>query len=162
MNDRRNQLGMALFLIAEAVFFLLLILAFIYFRGPAPQGLGLPISFLYTGLLLASTFSMWRAAARGAAWKLWVAITIGLGAVFLLGQGSGYVRLFLDGVAIRQSLFDTTFFTLAGVHALHVLVGLIALAIIPITAIRTMALYWYFFACLWLVIVLVAYAGSVV
>ena len=160
MTDRRAQLGMALFLIAEAVFFFLLILAFLYLRGPAPRDLHLPITSLYTALLLASAFTMWRAATSAAGSRLWVGITIGLGAAFLLGQGSEYLRLIRDGVTISQGLFGTTFFTLAGVHGLHVLVGLIALGIIPSTAIRTMALYWYFFAGLWFVIFLVAYVGS--
>jgi cytochrome c oxidase subunit III len=161
VTERRTQLGMALFLIAEAVFFFLLILAFIYFRGPAPRDLHLPTTSLYTGLLLASSFSMWRAAASAAGSRLWVGITIGLGAAFLLGQGSEYLRLIRDGVTISQGLFGTTFFTLAGVHGLHVVVGLITLAIIPTTAIRTMALYWHFFAGVWLVIFLVAYVGII-
>jgi cytochrome c oxidase subunit III len=152
---------MALFLMAEAVFFILLILALLYFRGPAPHGLHVSTTALYTGLLLASSFSMWRAAANATGSRLWVAITIGLGTVFLVGQGSEYLRLIRDGVTIGQGLFGTTFFTLAGVHALHVLVGLVTLGIIPTTAIRAMALYWYFFAGVWLAIFLVAYLGSV-
>jgi cytochrome c oxidase subunit III len=160
VTERRTQLGMAMFLIAEAVFFFLLILAFIYFRSPAEQDLHLQTTSLYTGLLLASGFSMWRAAASTAGSRLWVVITIGLGAAFLLGQGSEYLRLIRDGVTMSQSLFGTTFLTLVGVHALHLVVGLVALAIIPLTAIRTMALYWYFFAGVWLAIFLVAYVGS--
>jgi cytochrome c oxidase subunit III len=160
VNDRRTRLGMALFLIAEAVFFFLLLLAFLYFRDAAPHGLHLPMTSLYTALLLASIFSMWRAARNAPGTRLWVGITIGLGAAFLLGQASEYLRLIRDGVTISQGLFGTTFFTLAGVHGLHVLVGLIALGSVPTTAIRTMALYWYFFAGLWLVIFMVAYVGS--
>ena len=33
---QKAQLGMAMFLISEAVFFFLLILAFVYFRGLGP------------------------------------------------------------------------------------------------------------------------------
>jgi heme/copper-type cytochrome/quinol oxidase subunit 3 len=62
-----------------------------------------------------------------------------------------------DGVTISQSLFGTAFFTLGGVHGLHVLVGLIALGIVPSTAIRPVAMYWYFFAVVWLAIFLIAY-----
>jgi heme/copper-type cytochrome/quinol oxidase subunit 3 len=126
---KRAQLGMAMFLIAEAVFFFLLILAFAYFRAIpriAPTGM------LLTAALLASVFSMWRA---------WRWVTIALGVVFLIGQ-AGY--------------FGTTFFTLAAVHGLHVLAGLIALALVPASALRTMALYWYFFTAVWIVIFVVA------
>ena len=101
---------------------------------------------------------MWRATAGD---RRWLAITIALGAVFLIGQGSQYLHLIRDGVTISRGLFGTTFFTLAGVHGLHVLIGLGALAIVPSTAVRTVALYWYFFAAVWLAIFLVAYLGSV-
>ena len=138
--NRRAELGMALFLIAETVFFFLLILAFAYFRAMPPRIS--PLGWLFTALLLASAVSMWRAAAESRPW-LWV--TIALGAAFLAGQ---------------SVFFRTTFFTLAGIHGLHILAGLIALAVAPSAAIKVVALYWYFFVVLWLVIVLVMYTRS--
>src|ERR1700683_3520403 len=157
MIRQRGQLGMVMFLLSEAVFFFLLILAFVYFRTAGAGNLNLGVGALDTVGLLASVFSMWRATAGD---RRWLAITIGLGAAFLIGQGIQYLRLARGGVTISQGLFGTTFFTLAGAHGLHVLVGLVALAIVPSTAIRAMALYWYFFAGVWLVIFLVAYVGS--
>ncbi len=149
---KRAQLGMAMFLIAEAVFFFLLILAFVYFR--AKGNLSLEAGLLDTALLLASSLSMWRAIGGS---RVWQALTIVLGAAFLAGQGSQYVRLIHDGVTMGQGLFGTTFFTLIGAHGLHVLAGLVALAVVPSTALRTLALYWYFFAGVWVVIFLAAY-----
>ncbi|MGB6943477.1 MAG: cytochrome c oxidase subunit 3 [Bryobacteraceae bacterium] len=149
---RRAHLGMAMFLIAEAVFFFLLILAFVYFR--AKGNLSIEVGSLDTALLLASSLSMWRAIGGS---RVWQALTIVLGAAFLAGQGSQYVRLIRDGVTIGQGLFGTTFFTLVGAHGLHVLAGLVALAVVPSTALRTLALYWYFFAGVWVVIFLAAY-----
>ena len=139
-----------------AVFFLL-ILAFIYFRTAGAGNLNLGAGALDTAGLLVSVFSMWRATTGD---RRWLAVTIGLGSAFLIGQGIQYLRLIRDGVTISQGLFGTTFFTLAGAHGLHVLVGLVALALVPSTAIRAMALYWYFFAGVWLVIFLVAYVGT--
>jgi heme/copper-type cytochrome/quinol oxidase subunit 3 len=132
---KRAQLGMAMFLISEGVFFFLLILAFRYF---APIPAITPTAWLFTAVLLASALSVWRG---------WRWATIALGAAFLIGQA-----LF----------FGTTFFVLAGIHGLHIVAGLIALAIVPVSALRTMALYWYFFTAVWLAIVLVAYFGSAV
>jgi heme/copper-type cytochrome/quinol oxidase subunit 3 len=156
---QRAQLGMAMFLLAEAVFFFLLILAFLYFRGLTPppvQRIG--ATSVYTALLLASSFSVWRAASGS---RLWLVSTIVLGAAFLIGQGTEYLRMIHDGVTISQGLFGTTFFTLAGMHGLHILIGLIALAVVPSAAIRTLALYWCFFAAVWLAIFLVAYVWGV-
>jgi heme/copper-type cytochrome/quinol oxidase subunit 3 len=157
VTERRSQLGMAMFLLSEAVFFFLLILAFVYFRAAGAGNLNLEAGALDTAGLLASVFSMRRATAGD---RRWLAITMGLGAVFLVGQGIQYLQLIRDGVTISQGLFGTTFFTLAGAHGLHVLIGLVALAMVPSTAMRTMALYWYFFAGVWLVIFLVAYVWS--
>jgi heme/copper-type cytochrome/quinol oxidase subunit 3 len=125
----RAQLGMAMFLIAEAVFFLLLILACKYF-APIPY-LGSRNGWILTILLLASSLSMWRR---------WRWITIVLGAAFLIAQ-----------TILLSSM-------LTEIHGLHVLAGLIALAVVPTSAFKVMALYWYFFAALWIVMLVVAYA----
>jgi heme/copper-type cytochrome/quinol oxidase subunit 3 len=127
----RSQLGMAMFLISEAVFFFLLILAFRYF-APIPHLLSSRNEWLLTLLLLASVLSMWQG---------WRWLTIALGAMFLIGQA-----LFLG----------ITFFILADIHGLHILAGLIALAIVPASGLRAMALYWYFFTAVWLVILVLA------
>ncbi len=121
---KRAQLGMAMFLCSEAVFFFLLILASFYF-GKKPQ----PVSYLGLLLLLASNLSIWRG---------WRWVTIPLGAAFLValsGTGSNI---------------------LTGIYALHILAGLIALALVPASTLKVMALYWYFFSAVWLVIFVVA------
>ena len=59
----------------------------------------------------------------------WLALTILLGGIFLVGQGTEYWKLFQTGVDLSTNLFSTTFFTLTGFHGLHVLLGLIALLI---------------------------------
>ena len=61
VTQRRTELGMAMFLIAEAVFFFLLILAFVYFRTPGVGKLNLSTGAFDTGCLLASMFTIWRA-----------------------------------------------------------------------------------------------------
>jgi heme/copper-type cytochrome/quinol oxidase subunit 3 len=129
---KRAELGMAMFLIAEAVFFFLLILACAYFR--ALPRLIAPSGWLLSGLLLASSVSMWR----GWRWS-----TIGLGAAFLVPQT---IAIFLG----------LNFSILVGIHGLHVFAGLIALATVPGSALRAMSLYWYFLTAVWLVILVVA------
>ena len=121
---KRARLGMALFLISEAVFFFLLILASFYF-GERPH----LISRVALLLLLASNFSMWRG---------WRWVTIALGAAFLVG-------LFGNGPSM-----------LAGIHGVHMLAGLIALALVPASALKVMALYWYFFSAVGLVMFIMA------
>jgi cytochrome c oxidase subunit III len=154
---RRAQFGMAMFLISEAVFFALLILAFWYFRQKA--NLNFTAGSLDTALLVASALCVWRAAEGSGRWLI---AAIVLGAAFLIGQGNQYFHLIRDGVTISTGLFGTTFFTLTGLHGLHVLAGLIALAVVPSAAIRTVALYWYFLAAVWVLIFLSAYVWGAV
>jgi len=115
-----------MFLIAETVFFFLLILACWGF-GEKPQLIS-RLGLLFTALLLVSAFTMWRG---------WRWVTVALGAAFFLGL-IGMISV------------------LTAVLGLFVLAGVIALAVIPASALRTMALYWYFLTAVWLVIILIA------
>jgi heme/copper-type cytochrome/quinol oxidase subunit 3 len=128
---KRAQLGMTMFLISEAVFFFLLILAVTYFRA-VPALDPLP-GWLLTALLLASAISLWRE-------SRWLAIV--LGAAFL----------------IAEVMLSLSFLT--AIHGFHIFAGLIALAVVPSPALRVVALYWYFLWAVWLVIFLVAYFRS--
>jgi heme/copper-type cytochrome/quinol oxidase subunit 3 len=160
----RARLGMALLLLTDALFFFFLILAFIYFRDAslrtAAMSLDLHATAIWTACLLASGFSMWRAVA-GPRRRLWLAVTIALGLAFFLGQGNEYFRILRDGIAVSQGLFATTFFTLAGIHGLHVLIGILLLAILlwlaDSTATAVIAMYWYFVAAAWIAIFSIVY-----
>jgi cytochrome c oxidase subunit III len=163
---QRAQLGMALFLLNEAVLFSMLIAAFIYFRGStlpiAAASLNLKEATIFTACLLASSFTMWRAAAAKAG--TWIGATLALGVIFLVGQGSEYFRLFRQHVTISHSQFGATFFTLTGIHALHVIAGVLALAILLGTklqshsgAVQAIALYWYFVDAVWILIFATVY-----
>ena len=121
---KRAHLGMALFLIAETVFFFLLILACVYF-GEKPH----LISRVALVLLLASNLSLWRG---------WRWVTIALGAAFLV------------------ALFGSGSNMLTGIHGVHMLAGLIALAVVPASTLKVMALYWYFFSAIGIVMFIVA------
>jgi cytochrome c oxidase subunit 1/cytochrome c oxidase subunit I+III len=142
------KLGMELLLLAEAVFFFMLILAFVYFRDESLQTaaaqlrLG-PASF-FTACLLASAFSLWRR---------WLGLATGLGAVFIIGQGSEYLRLLRNGFTLSQGLFGTTFFTIAGIHGIHVLLGLLMLGAASVSRLPlpAVAMFWYFVTAVWIV-----------
>jgi heme/copper-type cytochrome/quinol oxidase subunit 3 len=159
------RLGMAMFLLSEAVFFFMLIAAFVYFRAAsfatAAASLDLNAAAAYTVCLMASSFTMWRAAVTGL--RAWLAGTILLGGVFLFGQVSEYLRLFHQKITISQSLFGTAFFTLTGIHGLHLAVGIVMLAILlgrRALAVDVVALYWYFVDIVWLAIFAIVYLWS--
>ncbi len=181
-----NKLGMLLFLGGEVIFFGLLILAYVYYRGqwdatggPTAAVLDVPLTALFTVLLLSSSLTISlseRSLARGdrRMMRVWLFATIALGAAFLVGQGFEWAGLFAEGITIRSGLFGTTFFTLTGFHGLHVLLGLVALGILfglalagwfrgpHSSALETTALYWHFVDLVWIVVFSVIYLWALV
>ena len=62
--------------------------------------------------------------------SLWLAATVLLGGVFLASTAREWYQLiYKDGLTIRTNLFGTTFYSLVGLHATHVIVGLLMLAL---------------------------------
>jgi cytochrome c oxidase subunit 3 len=93
-----------------------------------------------------------------------------LGAYFLFGTGREWMRLIYEkGLTISTNLFGTTFYSLVGLHASHVLVGLTALLIVMTLTLRgavqrshagrieVLSLYWHFVDAVWLVVFTVVY-----
>jgi len=178
----RARLGMALFLLTEAVFFFMLILAFVYFRpdsvSTASARLKPWVTAIYTICLLASGLTMWRASAvaaagreRAAGVRVWLGLTIALGSIFLIGQGGEYARLIRAGITMSQGLFGTTFFTLTGFHGLDLLLAIVlliammVLAAAPVNerygiAVSALAMYWYFLNAVWIAIFSIVYVWS--
>src|SRR5262249_15492655 len=143
--------------------------------GPsAASALNMGKTSVFTAFLLASSGTLWlseRAARRQnpGGVKLWLAVTILLGALFMVGQGAEYWELFHRGVTIDRNLFAASFFTLTGFHGLHVTIGLIALAIVlwlmrgkdpravHSPAFAPFGLYWHFVDGVWIVVFTVIY-----
>lgn len=106
--------------------------------------------------------------------KLWLALTVLLGAVFIAGQSIEYRGLLSRGLTLSTNLFGTTFFTLTGFHGLHVLVGLCALATLLGAAVggrlekikpsgfEAVSMYWHFVDAVWVVIFSVVYIWPLV
>ncbi|TMI79085.1 MAG: cytochrome c oxidase subunit I, partial [Bacillati bacterium ANGP1] len=179
------ELGMVAFIASEAVFFVVLIIAYAYYHEAAHTGtvavrvLNPGRAGLNTLFLLASSVTMWlggRSLARRnpSGLLLWVAATIVLGAVFLLGQVREWAGLIRGNVTISRDLFGTTFFTLTGFHGLHVFLGLLLLIMVGALALRgqfhgptssgveVVSLYWHFVDAVWIVVYSLIYLWSVV
>jgi cytochrome c oxidase subunit I len=180
----RNLVGMAFFIASEALFFALLILAFIYYRAdflnqpsntpPTPRILDPVRTGLFTLALLASSGTLWlaeRALKRGnqRLLRMLLLATVLLGAIFLIGQGTEYYHLVNDDVTISRNLFGTTFFMVTGLHGFHVFMGLVALSIVAglairgwftgrhATAITAISWYWHFVDVVWIFIFTIVY-----
>lgn len=169
----RALLGVAIFIASESVFFLAIVLAYVAYRdsglATAKANLDVPRTAIFSIALFASSGTMALAArARSVAW---LTATMLLGAIFLVGQGSEYARLLSAGIGPGSALFGTTFFTLTGLHGLHVCAGLVALGALfaanlsSARAVRAVAweavgVYWHFVDAVWVVVFSVVYLGT--
>ena len=175
-----NKVGILSFILSEIGFFGALILAYLYFyarpeAGPGPKELDVPRTLVFSVCLFASSFTFWRSEValtkqRRGSMLGWLALTILLGGIFLLGQGTEYWKLFQTGVNLSTNMFSTTFFTLTGFHGLHVLLGLIALLIFLWmawegdlvssrfdSAFQSVGYYWHFVDVVWVFVLLTVY-----
>jgi cytochrome c oxidase subunit 3 len=181
----KNRILMLAFVGSEAFFFLALIIAYVYYSriggtlAASSRYLDLARTSLFTVFLVSSSFTIMAAESvlrRGKtkAVLLWLAVTMALGAVFLVGQASEYARLIGLDVTISGNVFGSAFFTLTGFHGLHVFIGLIVLAIVfamiasgKFTSIRrttfeSAAIYWHFVDVVWIFVFLTVYIGPYV
>ncbi|HEX2911823.1 MAG TPA: cytochrome c oxidase subunit I [Chloroflexia bacterium] len=177
-----KRLGMFTFIASEAVFFLLLIVAYVYYQlqvpnqaGPDARNVLEPLkTLIFSVCLFASSGTIWlagRSARKNSikAMSWWILATVILGAIFLAGQGWEYFTLLTDNVTISRNTFGTSFFTLTGFHGLHVFSGLIALSILTCmgffgafkrkkpVALEPISLYWHFVDVVWVVIYSIVY-----
>ena len=174
-----GTVAMLALIVAETAIFSIFVVAYVYYigkstSGPTPrQVLELPI--FNTVCLLSSSLTMWiseRGLKRGAigSFSLWWAITFLLGAIFLGGTALEWKKLiYHDGLTISTNLFGTTFYSLVGLHASHVIIGLTMLLIVLIFAltgklksehikqVETLSLYWHFVDAVWVVVFTVVY-----
>jgi len=175
----KNKAAITAFIASEAAFFGVLILAFLFYNasphpGPTAKDLDLLKTGLFSLCLFASSYTLWRSESaqhRGdhRGMTAWLAGTVLLGGVFLIGQGLEYWGLFKSGVDVSTNLFATTFFTLTGFHGIHVGMGLLALLIVlglalagdskkrPSPALGAIGLYWHFVDIVWVFVLSIVY-----
>lgn len=175
----RGRLGMYCLIAAEAAIFTIFVVAYLFYlgkslSGPTPaQVLHVPVFF--TICLLSSSITIHlavRCLRRGKtrAFARWWFLTLFLGATFLAGTAVEWRHLINDeGLTLQTNLFGTTYYSLVGLHAFHVLMGLLALCTVWLFAmfgkvksdhaerVDTLALYWHFVDTVWIVVFLVVY-----
>jgi cytochrome c oxidase subunit 3 len=175
----RGVVGMLAVIVAESTIFLMFVIAYVFYigksiSGPTPRQV-LDVPIFNTICLLSSSFTIWlaeRALKKGAMGRfaIWWAVTATLGAIFLVGTGIEWHKLiYHDKLTISTNLFGTTFYSLVGLHASHVIVGLIMLSVVLIFAIvgkvksehrqriEVLGLYWHFVDMVWVVVFTVVY-----
>ena len=175
----RRKVAVICLICTEAALFTIFVVAYLFYigkslSGPYPAQL-LDVPILATICLLSSSVTVVlaeRAFRRGhtSGFQLWWLITILLAAIFLGSTASEWQRLiFKNHLTISSNLFGTTFYSIVGLHATHVIVGLILLVLVLILSLRgyvgqahaehleMLSWYWHFVDAVWVVVFTVVY-----
>ncbi len=128
----------------------------------------LPVAFWYsTAVIIASSFTLWmslkafkdRAMAR---YRSLMAVTLGLGIFFILLQVLGFSQLWQKGITLQANVSYSFLYVIVGLHAAHVIGGVVALIIMSLKAFSTkirsysqvpvelVSTYWHFVDILWI------------
>jgi cytochrome c oxidase subunit III len=175
----KGVVGMFCLIAAESAIFSIFVVAYLFYigkslSGPLPKDV-LEVPYFFTVCLLSSSLTIHFAVKALHAGNVrtffgWWLLTIVLGATFLGGTAHEWHRLIYDeGLTVRTNLFGTTYYSLVGLHAFHVTVGLILLATVSIFGLfglvrqehaeRTtvLSMYWHFVDAVWVVVFAVVY-----
>jgi heme/copper-type cytochrome/quinol oxidase subunit 3 len=178
-----GRLGMRLFLLSLGVLFTASLVGYVAVRVMAtdwpPRDMpGLPPLLLAsTAVILASSASVqWGLTGirRGdrRRLRLGMIITCALGLAFLILQCANWLILFQSHMDLDRHLYAFTFYMLTGLHALHVLGGLIPMSIVAGAALRGeytaarheavhyLAMYWHFLGAVWVALYAALLIGS--
>ena len=174
----RGRVGVLCLIATEFALFTIFLVAYAFYigkslAGPTPsQVLELPI--WPTICLLTSSITVGIAARALRSnqlqrFKVWTAVTILLGLEFLRQTALEWRHLIADWhLTITTNLFGTTFYSLVGLHASHVVLGLTLLSLTLVLGLKgsmygqarrfeLLAWYWHFVDAVWVAVFTVVY-----
>lgn len=166
--------GMLCLIATEAILFVYLIFSFLYLGAQSPGSWppdgapALRLALPDTAILLSSSAVLeWGARtrrkdqARSWRWIAALAVTILLGIAFVAVQGVEWSH---KSFGFSDDSYSCAYFTLTGLHLLHVIAGLIALLVVLAWSVadrfrgrtyeqpRLAVVYWHFVDAVWLVV----------
>ncbi len=168
-----GKLGMWIFLASEVMFFTGLLATYVVLRlsnphWPGPEGhLNVAMGTMNTLFLIGSSVTIVLALAASereqvGAVQGWLALTVLLGALFLTVKGIEYHAKFEHHIFPSTNVFWSCYFVLTGLHALHVIGGIIFnLTVLAYTGspavwqdrhrrLEFAGLYWHFVDIVWI------------
>jgi cytochrome c oxidase subunit 3 len=178
-ESARGRVGVVGLIVAEASLFGIFVVAYLFYigkslNGPYPKEvLDLPV--VATICLLSSSVSaaLGARALRGGdvgRCGRWLLVTLALGLIFLASTArEWYGLIYGHGLTIGTNLFGTTFYPLVGLHASHVIAGIILLGLCCAFAwsgalrpahserVELVSWYWHFVDAVWVVVFTVVY-----
>ncbi|MGH9469548.1 MAG: cytochrome c oxidase subunit 3 [Terriglobia bacterium] len=166
--------GIWVAIIAIVMFFAALTSAWMVLKGASHHWVptALP-SIIYVNSILLLVSSLTLEFSRGSLtagmerrFLAWLYVTLGLGAAFIAGQLVAWRDLVAKGIYLATDPSSSFFYLLTAAHGLHLLGGIVALALVVAQAPRiarglkrrslldATAIYWHFMYALWVYILL--------
>ena len=183
-----KKLTMWLFIASDAVTFGAILFGYAYLRAGTPDW-PTPFRFspsivnglIMTFVLLTSSLTMLAAVSsakqgRKSSSLLWISATIVLGIIFATLHLREWFHMFGEGWSLAKNplggtvMFGATFFSITGLHLMHVISGVIALIVIAIGYntdwldaghVETTGLYWHFVDLVWMFVFPLLYLMNV-
>ncbi len=176
-----RKFTMWLFIISDAVTFGAFLMAYGYLRVATPnwvrpfESSSVINVILMTFVLITSSLTMLGAVDaskegdKSKAMRFLYA-TMALGAIFAALHIREWFTLFGRHITIHSGLFGQTFFTITGLHLLHVISGVIALLVVGAkyssgrltpSHVETTGLYWHFVDLVWMFVVPLVYLTNI-
>jgi cytochrome c oxidase subunit 3/cytochrome o ubiquinol oxidase subunit 3 len=174
-----RKVGLTLVILTESSLFTIFVVAYLFYLGKSLNGpypwevlefpwLGSFFLFSSSGTVVVAEHRLKKGDKAG--FELWWLITALLGLGFLIYTGAEWQHLiYHDGLTLSTNLFGSTFYSLVGLHASHVVVGLILLTLILVASVtgniqprhhehvEMISWYWHFVDGIWAVVVTVVY-----
>jgi cytochrome c oxidase subunit III len=133
-----------------------------------------PVLWFNTAVLLLSSMALEiaktsRKFGRHSFFHYWFLAAVGLGIIFLGGQWAAWKELAAAGIFLPSSPHSSFFYMLSGVHAVHVLGGMIALVYVLLRRwndtsrtgdgdpLALCATYWHFVTGIWIYLYLLLF-----
>jgi cytochrome c oxidase subunit III len=172
------RLGLVLFLVSVSVMFVAVLIAYAVTRSQASWvGAGIPPGlWASTALIAALSLMMHRARRsvldnrpRRALASLEIVFALAL--AFVVAQSLNWRAIHTDET-MSHTLYAATFYMLTGLHALHVVGGVVPLVIVAMKTrrgeysssraepVRLLTIYWDFIGVVWLVLLVALWLGS--
>ena len=176
-----RKFTMWLFIISDAVTFGALLMAYGYLRVGTPnwvrpfESASVINVVIMTFVLITSSLTMLGAVDASKAGDKAKAMrflysTMVLGAIFAILHIREWFALFGRGINLGSGLFGQTFFTITGLHLLHVISGVVALLVVATkyssgrltpSHVETTGLYWHFVDLVWMFVVPLVYLTNI-
>lgn len=180
MESDTKTFGFWIYLMTDLIIFAVLFATYLVlrhntFEGPSGRELfSVPFALVETLILLVSSFTCALAMVaihqgQKKSATSWFIVTFLLGLSFLVLEVGEFSKFMKEGAGPQRSAFLSAFFTLVGMHGLHIFAGLLWMIVAifriwlrpllgsSISRIFRMALFWHFLDFVWIFIFTVVY-----